>query len=177
MEDPKIKEIVDKIVIIHQGKTFGYFDHNDVAQEIRLMCYRKIDGYKIDRSTGGEYYKGLEHWLNRIIANGLRNLYRDNMGGAIKHYKTDGPFDAEKRAAIAAAASLEDNYYYNATTNTSQKSFNEPTAAETVKAVAAALDEEARVVMDALASGCETITKHYRDKLIAACQALEKDHG
>lgn len=173
MDDPKVIEIINKLIIIHQGKKFAYFGAEDIGQEIRLICCRKIDGYQPRRAKAEGYYKGLEHWLNRVITNGLRNLYRDHMGGAIKHYKNDGEFEAEVRSQIANPLSLEDQYYYNAdSVQFTEGPYGGDTMGAdqlaTAKYLGRQLSEECRIIMDAIASNCENISQHYRNKLLAA---------
>ena len=163
-------------MVIHQGKVFGYFDSVDIAQEVRLLCYRKLDAYRGDRSRVTDYYKGLEHWLNRVVTNGLRNLYRDNMGGAIKHYKNDSEIDVEKRAALAGAVSLEESYYYNADAAVFK---GEPEPDDDMRRaaayVASRLDDHGKIIMAAIGSGCETVGQHYRGRLMEALKVINDE--
>jgi hypothetical protein len=67
-----IKDVVEKIVKRSINKhTFGYFDKEDIAQEIRLICYEAHQHYNPDRGK-------LEHFLATSVANRLHNLKRDN---------------------------------------------------------------------------------------------------
>jgi hypothetical protein len=175
MNDPKIVQIVDKIVIIHQGKTFAHFDSCDIAQEIRLMCCRKLDGYNVERAKPEDYYKGLEHWLNRVVRNGLRNLYRDNMGGAVRRYKGDTDDLVEQRSKLAHAASLEEGYYHNANLAVDTRVSTDYEFDTGYKYMVGRLDAMDNIVLEAIGGGCEVVGHHYRGRLLANLKVINDE--
>lgn len=62
--------IIEKIAARMRGQTFAYFEPDDVAQEVRLICLRALDKYEAQAGP-------LENYLQRCVTNRLKNVKRD----------------------------------------------------------------------------------------------------
>ena len=50
--------------------SFAYFEWDDIAQEVWVICIQALENYKPSKGS-------IEHFLRRCVANRLRNLKRD----------------------------------------------------------------------------------------------------
>lgn len=70
-----IHEIVEYLVRTKsQGYTFDCYARDDIAQEIRIICFKALDKLDLDRVKDGK----LQNFFGRCVDNGLKNLKRDN---------------------------------------------------------------------------------------------------
>lgn len=68
-----IEDIVEYLVSKKSSMyRFGYYESDDIAQEIRLICLEKLD--KLDTSQPREKWK---NFFGRCVDNSLKNLKRD----------------------------------------------------------------------------------------------------
>ncbi len=62
--------IIEKIAARMRGQTFAYFEADDVAQEVRIICLRVLNKYNPQAGL-------LENYLQKCVTNRLKNLKRD----------------------------------------------------------------------------------------------------
>ena len=79
-----IKDIVEYLVRTKSsGYAFDCYTREDIAQEIRIICYRSLNKLDPDRVKDGK----LQNFFGRCVDNGLKNLKRDNYVRASSPYK------------------------------------------------------------------------------------------
>ena len=79
-----IEHIVEYLVRTKaSGYTFDTFGVDDIAQEIRIICFNALDKLDLDRVKDGK----LENFFGRCVDNGLKNLKRDNYVRTSSPYK------------------------------------------------------------------------------------------
>jgi len=69
--------VISKVAQNHKNKAFAYYTEEDIYQEIWIMALEKLYKFKPNRGKTKNIEKSLEHWLNAVISNQLKNLYRD----------------------------------------------------------------------------------------------------
>jgi hypothetical protein len=70
-------EVMTKVVKNHRNKAFGIYTEDDIEQEAWTIILEKLPDFAYDRSKVKDVKKSLEHWLNTILSNRLKNLFRD----------------------------------------------------------------------------------------------------
>lgn len=65
------------------GYAFDCYTKEDIAQEIRIICYRSLEKLDPERVKDGK----LQNFFGRCVDNGLKNLKRDNYVRASSPYK------------------------------------------------------------------------------------------
>lgn len=79
-----IEPIVEYLVRTKcRNYTFGCYTPEDIAQEIRIICFKTLDKLDMDRVKDGK----LQNFFGRCVDNGLKNLKRDNYVRASSPYK------------------------------------------------------------------------------------------
>lgn len=78
-----IHDIVEYLVRTKsQGYTFDCYARADIAQEIRIICFKALDKLDLERVKDGK----LQNFFGRCVDNGLKNLKRDN------YIRTSSPY-------------------------------------------------------------------------------------
>lgn len=153
----------------HKNKEFGIFDQDDIKQQTRLICWQKVNEFDFTRRKAKNAEQALENWLNRVVSNRLKNLYRDNVKGYNKQFKSDcGEIDKKKRESLLNPASLsdiiEDGFYD--IDNLENK--------EVVDMIINNLTAENIDILDAMFSG-ENIGSYYKKKLFENIRVILDD--
>lgn len=79
-----IEDIVEYLVRTKSNTyAFDCYTPEDIAQEIRIICYKSLDKLDPDRVKDGK----LQNFFGRCVDNGLKNLKRDNYVRASSPYK------------------------------------------------------------------------------------------
>ena len=68
--DQETFDVIEKISNEHCKKTFGYFDQNDLRNEIWVICLEKLNQFRPVRGK-------LEHFLRVAVKNRLINKFKD----------------------------------------------------------------------------------------------------
>lgn len=80
-------DITDIVEYLVRTKSTSYafdcYTSEDIAQEIRIICYRSLDKLDLDRVKDGK----LQNFFGRCVDNGLKNLKRDNYVRVSSPYK------------------------------------------------------------------------------------------
>lgn len=77
MTKDEMMEVIFKIAENHKNKDFGYFTKEDIKQEVWVIALNALSKYQFERGTQKDEKKAFEHWMNRVVANRLKTLYRD----------------------------------------------------------------------------------------------------
>jgi hypothetical protein len=79
-----IEEIVEYLVKTKAyGYTFDCYTQDDIAQEIRIICFNALNKLDPERVKDGK----LQNFFGRCVDNGLKNLKRDNYVRASSPYR------------------------------------------------------------------------------------------
>jgi hypothetical protein len=79
-----IEEIVEYLVKTKSyGYTFDCYTTEDIAQEIRIICFNALGKLDPERVKDGK----LQNFFGRCVDNGLKNLKRDNYVRASSPYR------------------------------------------------------------------------------------------
>ncbi len=79
-----IEEIVEYLVRTKSyGYTFDCYTTEDIAQEIRIICFNALNKLDPERVKDGK----LQNFFGRCVDNGLKNLKRDNYVRASSPYR------------------------------------------------------------------------------------------
>lgn len=79
-----IEDIVEYLVRTKSSSySFDCYTPEDIAQEIRIICFRSLEKLDPDRVKDGK----LQNFFGRCVDNGLKNLKRDNYVRASSPYK------------------------------------------------------------------------------------------
>jgi hypothetical protein len=83
----KYEDIADIVEYLVRTKSSSYsfdcYTPEDIAQEIRIICFRSLDKLDLERVKDGK----LQNFFGRCVDNGLKNLKRDNYVRASSPYK------------------------------------------------------------------------------------------
>ena len=77
MTNTEINEVIQKVAKNHRDKAFGSYTPEDIEHEVWLIALNKIELFKPNKGKVVDEKKALERWLNVVISNRLKNLYRD----------------------------------------------------------------------------------------------------
>lgn len=77
MTQEQIFQVIQKVAKNHRNKSFGYFTEEDIEQEVWIIALEKLPKFEESKGKHKDATKSLEHWLNTIVSNTLKNLYRD----------------------------------------------------------------------------------------------------
>ena len=72
MEDlyEKYKDIIEELADQYKDRKFGYFDQDDMKQEVRRICIHAIKSFDEDKASPKTY-------LSHCVSNRIKNLKRD----------------------------------------------------------------------------------------------------
>lgn len=86
--------IINKIAESRRGKTFAYYQSDDISQEVWVLCLDALDRFDISKASTPKLPDQIERYLNSHVSNRLKNLMRD------KYFRPDAK-GSEKRHAVA----------------------------------------------------------------------------
>lgn len=145
--------VIQKVAQNHRNKCFGFFTKEDIEQEVWIIALQKKSEFKPTRGKQKDELKSFEHWLNRVVSNRLKNLYRDK-------YVVPQQLHKEKPNNLLSPVSLDKVEEKSRSINLNFLIENK----EIQKYLMDNLDHLDLLVFDALLSG-ETITSYYKTKL------------
>lgn len=77
MTRAEMMEVIHKVAKNHRNKDFGYFTKEDIEQEVWLIALDRMGDFQPKRGTQKDEKKSFEHWINCVVSNRLKNLYRN----------------------------------------------------------------------------------------------------
>lgn len=155
----EILEIIDRVVLNHSNKEFDGFLREDIIQECWVMSLKQLNKFDIKKTKNGDPKKALEHWLNKVLSNRLKNFYRD------KHTVPKKNFNC---------VSIDNNEILNFL---SIGSVNDILYSELFKCILLQLNEETLYILESIMSG-EIINSYYKNKIIKLIKKIvEEYHG
>lgn len=164
-------EVIQKVVGNHRNKDFGIYSPEDIEQEAWVIVLSKIDEFVPLRGTQKDIKKSLEHWLNPVVSNRLKNHFRDKFlvpQGMIKGKREKIPNNL--MSALDLAFAYEDK----------STIFFEDMDLDIWDTIVRDLDPALSDVLDAVLSGevigCYHKTKLFR-KIRAVIAGYKDSHG
>ena len=88
MTEQEIYEVIAKVAKNHRAKKFGSYSSEDIEQEVWIIALEKMPDFELDKVLVKDPQKKLEHWLNTVVSNRLKNFYRDKHVVPSKYSKT-----------------------------------------------------------------------------------------
>ena len=79
--------MITKVAANHRNKTFGHYLEEDIEQEVWIIALEKLPDFVPNRGTQKDVKRSFEYWLNAVISNRLKNLYRDRFVVPNKYIK------------------------------------------------------------------------------------------
>lgn len=169
LSDQQIINIIDRVASFHKNKVFLHFDSNDIEQQVRLTCWQKINGFDPSRrKNNNKIEQALENWLNRIVSNRLKNLYRDHVKIVQKDFKKDDEFSKQKRQNLLMPVSLSEGIDICGIDS------NNIEFQELLGIIVDNIDHELFDILEALLSG-EIIGDYYKKRLFQAITKVLQD--
>lgn len=89
----EIYEIITKVAKNHRNKKFLYLTEEDIEYKAWEIALEQIQDFNVKRGKVENPKKCLEHWLNAVVSNRLKNYYRDE-------------FEVKKKSKVMSASSL-----------------------------------------------------------------------
>lgn len=77
LDKKTINEIIAKVARNHISKAFDYYEQEDIEQEVWVIALQKLGDFDFEKSTVVDEAQALERFLNTVVSNRLKNLYRD----------------------------------------------------------------------------------------------------
>lgn len=168
LPENKIIAVIDKVAHFYKNKGFLYFDSVDIEQQAKLICWNKINEFDPRRKKIDNIEEALEHWLNRIVSNRLKNLYRDHVGIVHRDFKRDTEFTKECRINLLNPVNIAESY------NLCDIDLNSTEFKELLQIIVDNIDHELFDVLEALLSG-ENIGDYYKKKLFIEVTKILKN--
>ena len=153
----EILEIINKVVLNHSNKEFDGFLKEDIIQECWLMSLKQLNKFDIKKTKNSDPKKALEHWLNKVLSNRLKNFYRD------KHVVPKKNFNC---------VSIDNNEILNFL---SGSDVNNIIYSELFNYILNNLDEEKVYILECILSG-ESINSYYKNKIIKLIKELVRKY-
>ena len=73
----EIYEVIGRVAKNHRNKCFGSYTKQDIEQEVWIIALEVLPKFEMDKGTQKDPKRALEYWLNKVMTNKLKNLYRD----------------------------------------------------------------------------------------------------
>lgn len=64
----EVMNTIEKLATKHSSKPFGFYEKEDLYQEVWVICLEKLDTYRPEEGR-------LENYLSKVVRNQLINLY------------------------------------------------------------------------------------------------------
>lgn len=175
LTEDEILEIMQKIAHIHRTKTFDYYTSDDIEQEVFIIILSNIQDFSKERTKNPDEPAALllEKFLNKIVSNRLKNLYRDKFLVKMRALKTDkNDAELQKRINLAHPLNIDD-----VSTGHLSETSDIVLEEECWKIVLSNLTDEDMEILDCIMGG-EKVTQYYKQKLHnSIIKILENNYG
>lgn len=107
-----MNQIIAKVAKNHAQKTFENHDHNDIQQEVWIICLNALEKFDVNKikTSDGDMLKALEHFLNKAAQTRLLNIFRDRHGIKLKPRTSDTESSYQFRLSAANPVSLSQSF-------------------------------------------------------------------
>lgn len=169
MTEAEIIVIINSVAKNYTARKFGVFNYDDLFQHARTFCVAKMHLFDYSKHRDGkDISKALESWLNRIVSNQMKNLYRDNVKKAYKTYQKDTcDADKHRRASVLNPEHIGLAFFPNLFGSYEDKCGMDMLAA--IKSIAKHLDDEEFEILAAVLND-ESVPSNFKKRMIEKCQ-------
>ena len=94
MSKEEIYEVITKVAKNHCKKKFAYLTEDDIENKAWEIALKQLPEFVVSKGKAKNPAKSLEHWLNAVVSNRLKNYYRDE-------------FEVKNKSQIVSPVSLD----------------------------------------------------------------------
>jgi len=165
----EIYEVIYKVALNHQNKSFAHYTQQDIIQECWVIALQQLDEFEIERVKHSDPKVALECWLNVLLGNRLANFFRD---------KFTVPLQIKKRDTHPNLYSVRKSLFFpDSLDGAAGLSAEAPQGEENElwNGLLLYLDKDHLDILDCILSG-EIVNPYYRNKLVVKVKEYLKEY-